>query len=116
MSKFKNCFATANDMRDYDLVIDNETVGTAHTLTVQDKAEIERKSITKVTSAEGMSIDINSNMHMLYTVLRALDSWILDVPINADNLSKHPMLGDLFTAIMAHEDNVAKTLRDNEKN
>ena len=24
MSKFKNCFATANDMRDYDIVIDGE--------------------------------------------------------------------------------------------
>ena len=35
MSKFKNCFATANDMRDYDIVIDGEIVAKAHTLTIQ---------------------------------------------------------------------------------
>ena len=39
MSKFKNCFAAANDMRDYDIVIDGEIVAKAHTLTIQDKAE-----------------------------------------------------------------------------
>ena len=116
MSKFKNCFATANDMRDYDIIIDGEIVAKAHTLTIQDRAEIERKSITKVTSAEGMSIDINSNMHMLYTVLRALDSWIIDAPLNEENLGKHPMLMDMFNAVTQHEADVAKTMRDNEKN
>ncbi len=116
MSKFKNCFATANDMRDYDIVIDGEIVAKAHTLTIQDKAEIERKSITKTLNAKGVNTDINSNALMLYTVLRALDSWIIDAPLNEENLGKHPMLMDMFNAVTNHEADVAKTMRDNEKN
>ena len=116
MSKFKNCFATANDMRDYDIVIDGEIVAKAHTLTIQDKAEIERFSISKTHTLEGMKIDINSNMHMLYTVLKAIDSWIIDEPLNEENLGKHPMLMDMFNAVTSHEADVAKTMRDNEKN
>ena len=116
MSKFKNCFATANDMRDYDIVIDGEIVAKAHTLTIQDKAEIERNSVTKMLYAKGAKADINSNALMLYTVLRALDSWIIDEPLNEDNLGKHPMLMDMFNAVTSHESDVAKTMRDNEKN
>ena len=116
MSKFKNCFATANDMRDYDIVIDGEIVAKAHTLTIQDKAEIERKSITKILTAKGVNTDINSNALMLYTVLRALDSLIIDAPLNEENLGKHPMVMDIFHAVTSHEADVAKTMRDNEKN
>jgi hypothetical protein len=116
MSKFKNCFATANDMRDYDIVIDGEIVAKAHTLTIQDKAEIERKSISKTHTLEGMKIDINSNMHMLYTVLKAIDSWIIDEPLNEENLGKHPMLPQMFNAVNAHEETVAQIVLGNEKN
>jgi hypothetical protein len=53
---------------------------------------------------------------MLYTVLKAIDSWIIDEPLNEENLGKHPMLLQMFNAVSAHEEKVAQMVLGNEKN
>lgn len=116
MNKFKNCYEEANKLFSYDIEIDGEIVATAHTLTALDLAVIEEKSMKKTITETTREIDINSMRKVLYTVYRALDSWILNDELTLENLAKHPMLNDLYMKVNEHEEDVQRAYKDNEKN
>lgn len=119
-SKFKGCFIDESSLYTYDIYMDNDLIAKGHTMSAKDRSAIERNAMTKsFNSKEGeMNIDIDSHALKSHTILQGLTSWELPRKLNLENISllSEPVRDHLFQAIQEHENSLAESVEDTEKN
>jgi len=111
MAKIKDCFKDQIDSVDYEITYQNEVVMQARTLSHADYNYLGYHVITNEDTGQQM---INPN----YMILRAIKSWVFDIPINIENICAmtNEFKLSVFQQIVEHENEIRGKNEGIEKN
>ena len=119
MSMFRNCFTSEKPNFRYDILDENgELIAKAHLLTAGDRAYIQSKGMSITMQNGEMVPQIALEPTTTATLLRALEWWDCDKPINEANVNDltSDMRQYLLDAINKQENHVNEMAEDAEKN